>query len=131
MFLDAFLPQSLADLGDNPERAQRTVEAGSNEIAFDEAVSGLLGGTDAASTASESSGDDFADVPSDDERGALDVGALADDARGRLPADAGDRARAKEMKKAAAKEAKAQAAERRKTKVKKHVKKKATKHNRK
>ena len=43
VFMDAFLPRSLQDLGSWPEAAQRAVASGDNETGFDEAVGDLLG----------------------------------------------------------------------------------------
>ena len=64
VFMDAFLPRSLQDLGSWPEAAQRAVVSGENENGFDEAVGDLLGANvcsddDAsAATRSESSDED-------------------------------------------------------------------------
>ena len=117
VFMNAFLPRSLNELGFNTERAQRERDGGENEACYDAALDGLLKAEDPADDDDASTGDDEED--DDDEEEA--------DARGRLPDGAEDRARAKERKKAAAKAQKEARRESRKSKVKKHVKKKACK----
>jgi RIO kinase 1 len=118
VFMDAFLPRSLQDLGSWPEAAQRAVVSGENENGFDEAVGDLLGANvcsdDDASAATRSESDEE-----------------DDGVHGRLP-DPSDprRASAKEAKRAAAKLQKEERREKRKTKLKKHLKKKATKRGR-
>ena len=119
VFMDAFLPRSLQDLGSWPEAAQRAVVSGENENGFDEAVGDLLGANvcsdDDASAATRSESDEEDD----------------DGVHGRLP-DPSDprRASAKEAKRAAAKLQKEERREKRRTKLKKHLKKKATKRGR-
>ena len=119
VFMDAFLPRSLQDLGSWPEAAQRAVASGDNETGFDEAVGDLLGANvcsdDDASAATRSESDDE-----------------DDGVHGRLPdpSDVAGRASAKEAKRAAAKLQKEERREKRKTKLKKHLKKKATKRGR-
>ena len=62
VFMDAFLPRSLQDLGSWPEAAQRAVVSGENENGFDEAVGDLLGANvcsdDDASAATRSESDE-------------------------------------------------------------------------
>ena len=118
VFMDAFLPRSLQDLGSWPEAAQRAVVSGENENGFDEAVGDLLG----ANVCS----DDDASAATRSESDEEDEGV-----HGRLP-DPSDprRASAKEAKRAAAKLQKEERREKRKTKLKKHLKKKATKRGR-
>ena len=119
VFMDAFLPRSLQDLGSWPEAAQRAVASGDNETGFDEAVGDLLGANvcsdDDASAATRSESDEE-----------------DDGVHGRLPdpSDVAGRASAKEAKRAAAKLQKEERREKRKTKLKKHLKKKATKRGR-
>ena len=119
VFMDAFLPRSLQDLGSWPEAAQRAVVSGENENGFDEAVGDLLGANvcsdDDASAATRSESDEE-----------------DDGVHGRLPdpSDVNGRAAAKEAKRAAAKLQKEERREKRKTKLKKHLKKKATKRGR-
>ena len=120
VFMDAFLPRSLQDLGSWPEAAQRAVVSGENENGFDEAVGDLLGANvqsdDDASAATRSESDEEDD----------------DGVHGRLPdpSDVSGRAAAKEAKRAAARLQKEERREKRKTKLKKHLKKKATKRGR-
>ena len=117
VFMDAFLPRSLQDLGSWPEAAQRAVVSGENENGFDEAVGDLLG----------------ANVQSDESVATRSASSDEEDdgVHGRLP-DPSDprRASAKEAKRAAAKLQKEERREKRKTKLKKHLKKKATKRGR-
>ena len=120
VFMDAFLPRSLQDLGSWPEAAQRAVASGDNETGFDEAVGDLLG----------------ANVCSDDDA-SVETRSISDEdeddgVHGRLPdpSDVAGRASAKEAKRAAAKLQKEERREKRKTKLKKHLKKKATKRGR-
>ena len=119
VFMDAFLPRSLQDLGSWPEAAQRAVASGDNETGFDEAVGDLLG----ANVQSDESVETRSASSDDDED---------DGVHGRLPdpSDVNGRAAAKEAKRAAAKLQKEERREKRKTKLKKHLKKKATKRGR-
>ena len=121
VFMNAFLPRSLNELGFNTERAQRERDEGANEACYDAALDGLLKAEDPADDDDASTGDD------DEEEEEEDDDDDEADARGRLPDGAEDRARAKERKKAAAKAQKEARRESRKSKVKKHVKKKACK----
>ena len=118
VFMDAFLPRSLQDLGSWPEAAQRAVVSGENENGFDEAVGDLLG----------------ANVQSDESVATRSASEEDEDdgVHGRLPdpSDVAGRASAKEAKRAAARLQKEERREKRKTKLKKHLKKKATKRGR-
>ena len=118
VFIDAFLPRSLADLGSFPEAAQKGVETGDNETGFNEAVSDLLG----ENVESDEESDDTKSWVDDDTE--FVSGRLPD------PSDVAGRSSAKEAKRAASKLQKEERREKRKTKMKKHLKKAATKRGR-
>ncbi|KAH8054209.1 hypothetical protein JL722_8940 [Aureococcus anophagefferens] len=91
VFMNAFLPRSLNELGFNTERAQRERDEGANEACYDAALDGLLKAEDPADDDDDAStGDEEEEEEDDDEE---------EEAAGRLP----DGAEGAERKKAAAK----------------------------